>query len=212
MKITQGNLEGINPVINRNRDSEAKSVTIDSYNEEKYNLILGEQRAFYCDETFDYIKINKDWQVALHIKDALEKRMSGIRALTLREFDTCARACIDLSSLVGIALMEENFGCAIIEGTPALVSDDGTIRDPWKLRNNFNKGLNWFKNKREKQSKEKQEAGDVVYRNTIERLKSMGLRLWGKELMKGIHIELTKPEFMTWYQYRESLQCKVKII
>jgi len=186
---------------------------ITKYNKKDYTIDLNIKEKYkdvYCDDTFKYIEDNPDWIIAEHLKDALEKRLSSIKALSMREFDTCARNDIDLNGIIGNALLSNGYGLAIIEGTAGLKDIFGCL-DPWKLRADFNRGLYWKKNKRDKQSKEKQEKGDSVLCEIIEKLKTMGIKLWDNELNNGIHVELTKPEFMTWDQYNKKLQCKVTL-
>jgi hypothetical protein len=80
-----------------------------------------------------------DFHIVSNVFKALKMRISGTKALSIRELDIAARANLDLgseSSIFGL-LMEssEFFLCEGVVGDP---------KSPWECRVRYNNGLKWF--------------------------------------------------------------------
>lgn len=155
-------------------------------------------REAYDDAVFDWVlKIN--WTLGENLKSVLQARAEGKKVLTIREADIAARGQLDLNesfNLVG----PEYVGLFLTDG-----EDPGLKGTPWELRAAYNRGVKYKTDGRyNKAPQEKKDKADEAMQKYLKLLREMFLPAWPKEERLGFPVELTKPEWMTWAQFKQA--------
>lgn len=142
-------------------------------------------------------------KLALTLQQALELRQHGVAAITLREADIAARWKVNLDSKFiqdGI----RKFDGLLTEGLP------GEKDNPFALREFYNRGVNFKKNgDYDRADSNRRKIADQAMADALSKLNSQDLPAWPEEIENGFNLELCKPEFMTWEQYREAAKTQV---
>ena len=144
-----------------------------------------------------------DCSIADTLKDAMKLRANGTLALSRRESDIVARGSIDLSNEFLRAALLSDMTLVLSEGPPS--SDSAYI-----LREQYNKGIQWRKCKREQQDAARQRKGDIAITVIEQELASMKLPVWDREKENGFHLDLTKPEWLSSAQYQDRKNTTIK--
>lgn len=167
------------------------------YKRGEADLDLTEAHEIYEKDAIEYA-LNFGWSIATCMNDALEKRHEGKKYLTVRECDIAWRSNYDLGNDMIFEAMEM-FGTMLTEG---IVGEDG---NPWELREYYNRGIAFMKNGGwDKSSPEKRKKAEDAIRDTTDSLSQLGLPATVNEISHGFHAALTRPEYMTEYQYKRA--------
>lgn len=136
-------------------------------------------------------------KIVLNMEQALTLRHGGLAVVTIREADTLARWNVPLDSdFLHKALRA--IGGMVVEGIP------GEKDNAFFLRERYNKGIEFKRQHYHRVTVERQKAADDALLEIEKKLADMALPLWPEEQNNGILVELCKPEFMNWQQYREA--------
>lgn len=200
MKITQDQLHPVST--GKSEDSVAvETRVIKNTQGPTFNLMRAETERVYCIHGIQYAR-DFGFKVVDTPEAAINLRLNGELALSLREADTVARMGISLDNEVfRFALLEKSLGTYVPE-------DDPGGEDIWYLRHKYNQGLKWKKEVREWRSQHDQIAGDQQLSKIIQAMQDKRLPAWPEELEHGFPVELTKPEFMTWDQFTKARRSK----
>lgn len=138
-------------------------------------------------------------KLALNLEQALNMRRQKLAVVTLREADTAARwgAPLD-SNFMHLAL--QAMDGMIIEGIP------GEKDNAYFLRERYNAGIEFKRRYYHQVDAQRQAAADKALADIAAKLAAVKLALWPEELNVGIAVELCKPEYMNWEQYRAASQ------
>jgi hypothetical protein len=128
---------------------------------------------------------------------ALEMRRKKIAVITIREADIAARWQVPLDSDFMHKALQSIDGM-IVEGIP------GEKDNPFHLREFYNRGVKFKKEAYHRATKEQQAKADQAMAETLAKLSKIKLPAWPEEERDGFAMELCKPEFMTWEQYKEA--------
>jgi hypothetical protein len=166
------------------------------YKRGEADLDLTEAHEIYEKDAIEYA-LNFGWSIATCMNDALEKRHEGKKYLTVRECDIAWRSNYDLGNDMIFEAMEM-FGTMLTEG---IVGEDG---NPWELREYYNRGVAFMVKSRLSVSEERRLKAEEAMKTTVDSLTECGLPPTSIELLEGFHPALTRPEYMTEYQYKRA--------
>jgi hypothetical protein len=148
------------------------------------------------------------------IQEAAIGRSQGRHVLSFREADIAARSKINLSS----EILKHAMMCA---AEVHLITEDvaGLTGSVYELRSFYNRGVQWFKGKPKDWKKTVRSPESVVFCNaesamllTLKKLEEKNMPAWPEEIEHGFPLELCKPDFMTWDQYRERMKNPVEYL
>lgn len=136
-------------------------------------------------------------KIVLTIQQALELRRKKMAVITIREADIAARWKAPLNSDFLHKALQAIDGL-MLEGIP------GEPGNPYTLREQYNRGIDFKKKHYHTVSKERQDICDTAMAEILSKLRAIDLPAWPEEEINGFAPELCKPEIMTWEQYREA--------
>lgn len=156
-----------------------------------------------------YAKQHNCEVMAGNIQYAMTARAQGKRVLTLREADIAARSKLDLTLifpvLVDATKMEMNMTDDVVVQDKVLTEDLVGLPDSiYELRKLWNRGVTWNRNERHKHSELVHAKADKTMARLRKIFEQCLLPPWPEEEVAGFHVELTKPEYMSFTQYEEA--------